>query len=285
MLCRDPGRRYICSAEWPEGLTDSYEQVSAQDRNGDGVVDFTIWRNTSPDDPDYGKYIIWDTDCGDDELICSPRIPPQITNDYQPAGSEDTNNDGKADRIIYVNVNPNSPDYGKKIIWDLLCTDPERKYWCGPNEPTWLSDDYVLVDSGATYKIYQNINPDAPDYGDYVYWDFGPNCPGDVTPTPPPDPCAQHGGLGWEGDVCVCEGIIVHVTICQDQTQMEQRTEVPCTPDPQTCNPPDEPPPDDGGGNQCQCIRTCAVWNYSVQPPVCQQYVYRDSCTGATCQP
>jgi len=270
MLCGNPSRRYICSKEWPEALTDSYEMVSSQDRNGDGVVDFSIWVNTYPDDPDYGKYIVWNTLCGDDELICSPRKPQEVTQDYQPTGSEDTNGDGQDDRVTYVNVNPDSPDYGKKIVWDTLC-EKERKYWCGPNEPTWLTDDYVEVESGATYKIYQNVNPDAPDYGDYVYWDFGPNCPGDdSTPPPPEDPCSEHGGLGWEGDTCVCEGIIVHVTICQDQTQTEVRTEIPCTPDP-TCNPPDD------GGGQCTCDLVC-----NQAYPNC---AYLNSCTGARCDP
>jgi hypothetical protein len=276
MLCRDPNKRYICDPERPAEVAEGYELVSANDTNGDGVNDYYVFVNTDPTSPHFGDYLIWDRICPEDELICSPRKPPAINSDYEPIEALDTNGDGMDDRFWYVNVNPASPDYGKIIIWDMICDQPERRYWCGPNEPDWLTDDYEVAESGLTYTIFVNTNPSSPDFGDIIYWDFGPNCPGDETPPPPEDPCEEHGGLGWEGDTCVCEGIIVHVTICQDQTQTEVVTEIPCEPDP-SCFPDDEP------DDECTCEYVCI--EPSSVTPGCAKYGYRDSCTGATCRP
>lgn len=278
-LCGDRERRYVCDPSKPAEVTEDYALVSSADTNGDGLIDRYLLVNTNPDSPRYGEYLIWDTDCPDDELICSPTPPRQLTGDYQPTGSQDTDGDGQDDRTTYVNVNPDSPDYGKKITWDTLC-EKERVYWCGPNVPTWLTSDYELTDSGATYRIYENTNPASSGYGNIGYWDFGPNCPGDEpNQPPPPDPCANYGGLGWEGDVCVCEGITVHVTICQDNTQFEQRTEIPCTPDAVACAPPDEPGDDD----TCTCDYVCV--RQAITYVGCAEYGWRDSCTGAVCKP
>lgn len=84
------------------------------------------------------------------------------------------------------------------------------------------------------------------------------NCPADCIL--PDDPCAEHGGVQYEGEVCVCAGVIDIVIVCQDGTKFDNVTTVPCTPDPQAC--PDEE--DGGDGGQCQLtLRDCVARGYT----------------------
>ena len=62
---------------------------------------------------------------------------------------------------------------------------------------------------------------------------------------PPADPCAENGGVGWTGEVCVCAGVIDVVTICADGTKIEVVTAQECAPDLAVCGGEVE---DEGGG-------------------------------------
>jgi len=87
-------------------------------------------------------------------------------------------------------------------------------------------------------------------------------------------PCADHGGLQWEGDICACPGVTDHVMICVDGTKTDYLTGQSCVPDnPALCN--------DGGtgtsgGSSCTCI--------CVKPGRTGCFEWRD-CTGNICRP
>ena len=48
-------------------------------------------------------------------------------------------------------------------------------------------------------------------------------------PTPEPDVCAEHGGLQWQADRCLCEGVMMSTTICQDGKQFDTITTTACS--------------------------------------------------------
>ena len=59
------------------------------------------------------------------------------------------------------------------------------------------------------------------------------------------DPCAGHGGLQWQGQLCGCDGKVDVVIVCMDGSKSDTITVELCTPDPAQCRPPD---PSTGGG-------------------------------------
>lgn len=73
----------------------------------------------------------------------------------------------------------------------------------------------------------------------------------ELTEEPPPDPCAEHGGVQWMGDTCVCEGVIVEVTICNDGVQTDNVTDSVCVPGGDTCGSGSGG--DGGGENGGEC--------------------------------
>jgi hypothetical protein len=103
--------------------------------------------------------------------------------------------------------------------------------------------------------------------------------PDPTTAVPVDDPCAEHGGLQFRGDVCICPGVIDQVIICVDGTKIDTVTTIACEPD-QSCSEPDDPPDDGGGGSACPC--RCVRWNTTVFPAYCVAWA---DCKGNACYP
>jgi len=99
------------------------------------------------------------------------------------------------------------------------------------------------------------------------------------------DLCGENGGVQWQGDVCVCEGLVDQVTICQDGTKIDNVTDAACTPDPEQCRTDGAAggnggSGDDGGGGTCTCTYQ------DVTPPgnMVQIFGWVD-CNGNACSP
>jgi len=83
-----------------------------------------------------------------------------------------------------------------------------------------------------------------------------PNSSGTATDEPEAtEPCADNGGLQFQGEVCVCSGVVDQVTICNDGTKTDALTSTACSPDPSQCSQGDGST--SGGGGQTSCEKSC----------------------------
>jgi hypothetical protein len=100
--------------------------------------------------------------------------------------------------------------------------------------------------------------------------------PDPTTAVPVADPCADHGGLQYEGDTCICPGVIDHVIICVDGTKFDNVTTVSCEPD-AVCT---EDPGGGSGDPSCKPTWKRCACDYSTAEMVCI-----DSCGNTTRKP
>src|SRR5574341_2537069 len=70
-------------------------------------------------------------------------------------------------------------------------------------------------------------------------------------------PCANNGGLAWQGEVCVCPGVVDVVTYCQDGSKSDQLTDRTCQPTQDSAPPPPNCAPVVCSCNWMTYIKTC----------------------------
>ena len=88
--------------------------------------------------------------------------------------------------------------------------------------------------------------------------------------------CAENGGLTYQGQVCVCAGVVDNVTVCGDGTKIDEVTDIACTPD-ASCNEGSS-----GGGNGGSCPCQCTEWRIDPDGIICKTMA---DCHGNICGP
>lgn len=99
---------------------------------------------------------------------------------------------------------------------------------------------------------------------------------------PASDPCADHGGIQYQGTTCVCPGLVDSVLICFDGLKLDTPTTEQCVPTDQCGGDSSGGGNQSGGGQQCSC--QCKVVCDPANPQQCSK-VCLDSCSGLKCQP
>jgi hypothetical protein len=97
------------------------------------------------------------------------------------------------------------------------------------------------------------------------------------------DPCANNGGLQWQGEVCVCPGFVDIVTYCNDGSHTDQVTDRPCQPTQDCAPPPPECTPN--GTTSCTCSvsgMTACFWTKTCRDS-CGNVVSTNSGIGCGC--
>jgi hypothetical protein len=130
------------------------------------------------------------------------------------------------------------------------------------------ADDSAGGSTGGAAGGGSGNPPDAPSTGGEQA-----GSPGDAT-----EVCANNGGVQWQGQSCVCPGLIDNITLCADGSKIDAVTQQTCTPD-QSCDQPSDP----GNPPACPCARVCTQPS-ATAPDQCAQWEYRD-CTGNICRP
>lgn len=137
--------------------------------------------------------------------------------------------------------------------------------------PSFTPTDTPTPTLSPTPTKTRTPTPDRPvcTCGDGVCCpDEAASCPADCGGGECTGPCCDNGGLQWQGEVCVCPGLVDIVTVCMDGSKSDQITDQSCQPT-QNCAPPPPQPVCTPGGYVCTCITfytaTCV-----------------DSCTGAS---
>jgi len=288
-LCRDPGETYVCTPDEPE-LTDDYLVHFAQDRNGDGHADLIQWINQNLSSPDYGHVVTWDGFCRDsrEQTFCSLEPPSAITPDYTLIHSTDRDGDGEPDLLVFAILDPESAQYGSRIIWDMLCeqTRQANLNYCGPDEPPWLNeDDWDVVTETATEIHYRNTNPDSPDYGAVGVWNFGPNCSGQPRTETVIEEVwyCEYLGRGRYQWYTVArtfvDGVAVSEEIVSGPYTGGWQPNCPAGQDPEEEPEETEEPP------ACICREMCVRWSQELTThQQCLEYDYID-CNGDPCEP
>ena len=144
-----------------------------------------------------------------------------------------------------------------------------------------VSSLWLLLESGAVQPGRISL-PTTPNFT------VKPELTQELPPFQPPDTgqsvpvegnglCAENGGLTYQGQVCVCAGVVDNVTVCGDGTKIDEVTDIACTPD-ASCNEGSG----GGGGNGGSCPCQCTEWRIDPDGIICKTMT---DCHGNICGP